>query len=275
MKSCFAGRLVVAALLLTGSKSLALDIIAHRGASHDAPENTVASTMLGWRQGADGVECDIHLTKDGKIIVIHDFDTKKVTGRDRKVVDQTLAELRELDAGAWKGPQWKGEQLATLRELLDTVPPGKRLVIEVKCGPEIMPELERDLKASGKEPEQLLIISFNYDVVVEARKRFPRIPALYLASNKKDKQTGELPTLDSLIAKAKAAKADGLNLEQKFPIDAAFVKRVHDAGLKFYVWTVNDAEAARGLVAAGVDGITTDRPQWLREQLNAAPGKGK
>jgi len=274
MQRFLAGGILFSTLLLGASIASAVDIIAHRGASHDAPENTVASTRLGWRQGADGVECDIHLTKDGKIIAIHDFDTKKVTGRDRKVVDQTLAELRELDAGAWKGPQWKGEKLATLRELLDTVPPGKRLVIEIKCGPEILPELERDLQASGKGPGQLVIISFNYDVIVDAKKRFPRIPALYLASNKKDKQTGELPTLDSLIAQAKAARADGLNLEQKFPIDAAFVKRVHDAGLKFYVWTVNDAEVARQLVAAGVDGITTDRPEWLRGQLKAASNDG-
>ncbi len=62
-----------------------------------------------------------------------------------------------------------------------------------------------------------------------------------------------------------------MNLEQKFPIDAAFVKQVHDAGLKLYVWTVNDADLARKLVQAGVDGITTDRPQWLREQLGLKP----
>lgn len=257
----------IATLFTAGITSFAVDIIAHRGASYDTPENTVASTRLAWEQGADGAECDVHLTKDGKIIVIHDFDTKKTAGHEGKVVDQTLAELRRLDAGSWKGPQWKGEKLPTLRELLDTVPPGRRLVIEVKCGPEIMPELERELKASGKGPDQLVIISFQYDVVVQAKQRFPDIPAFYLASNKKDKVTGELPKLGELIAKTKAAKSEGLNLEAKFPVDAAFVKQVHDAGLKLYIWTLNDAARARELVAAGVDGITTDRPQWLREQL--------
>lgn len=247
--------------------SFAVEIIGHRGASHDAPENTVASTRLAWKQHADASECDIWLTKDGKIIVCHDATTKKTAGHDGKIVEQTFAELRKLDAGSWKGEQWKGEKLPTLGELLDTVPPGKRLVIEIKTGPEIVPQLERELKASGKKPDQMIIISFNYDSVRESKKRFPKIPAFYLASNKKDKVTGELPNLDKLIAQAKAAKSEGLNLESKFPIDAAFTKQVHAAGLKLYVWTVNDAELAKKLVEAGVDGITTDRPEWLREQL--------
>ncbi len=188
-------RSLATAFLLLCMHSHAVDIIAHRGASYDAPENTIASTKLAWEQQADASECDVWLTKDGRIIVCHDDNTKKTAGRDRKLVDQTLAELRELDAGLWKGPQWKGEKLPTLRELLDTVPPGRRLVIEIKCGPEIMPELARDLKASGRKADQLAIISFNYDSVREAKKMFPDIPAFYLASNKKDKVTGELPML--------------------------------------------------------------------------------
>lgn len=253
--------------LLGGLTCSAVEIIAHRGASHDAPENTVASTRLAWQQGADGSECDIWLTKDGRIIVIHDDNTRKTAGRDRKVAEQTFAELRALDAGAWKGAEWKGEKLPALDELIATVPPGKRLVIEVKCGPEILPEVERALQASGRPSSQFVIISFNYDVVVEAKRRIQQIPAFWLHSYKKDKQSGKLPELPALIAKAKAARADGLNLNYEFPIDAAFAKQVHDAGLKLYVWTVNDDIVARRLVEAGVDGITTDRPQWLRERM--------
>jgi glycerophosphoryl diester phosphodiesterase len=269
--------LFLATSLGGGLTSPAVDIIAHRGASHDAPENTVASTKLAWKQGADGSECDVWLTRDGQIIVIHDANTKKTAGLDRMVVEQTLAELRELDAGRWKAAKWKGEKLPTLEELIATLPNPeirnpksehpRRLVIEIKCGPEILPELERVLKASGRPPAQFVIISFNYDVVTQARPRFPDIPILWLHSYRKDKQTGEMPKLPDLIARAKAARSDGLNLNHEFPIDAAFVKQVHDASLKLYVWTVNDAVKARELVAAGVDGITTDRPEWLRSQL--------
>src|SRR5262245_24153707 len=99
-----------------------LEIIAHRGASHDAPENTVASFQEAWRQKADSAELDIQLTKDGRIVVLHDSTTKRTTGTDLKVSEQTLAELRKLDAGSWKGEKFKGEKLPTLAEMLATAP---------------------------------------------------------------------------------------------------------------------------------------------------------
>lgn len=257
-------------LLLLGlaAQTSAVDIIGHRGASHDAPENTLAAFKLGWEQGADGVELDIWLTKDGQIICLHDADTKRTTGVAKKVAESTLAELRVLEAGSWKDAKWRAEKLPTLAEALALIPTGKRLVIEIKCGVEVLPALKRDLKAAGRPAAQLVIISFKHDVCAEAKKLFPKIPVLFLSSFKQDKASGAWsPTAGELIHKAKSAGLDGLNLSYKGPLDAAFVKQTHAAGLKFYVWTVNDAEIARKLVAAGADGITTDRPGWLRGQL--------
>lgn len=257
-------------LLLLGlaAQSAAVDIIAHRGASHDAPENTLAAFKLGWEQGADGVELDIWLSKDGKIVCLHDADTKRTAGVAKKVAESTLAELRALEAGAWKDAKWRGEKIPTLTEALTAIPSGKRLVIEVKAGVEILPSLVRDLRAAGKPDAQLVIISFKHDVCAEAKRLFPKIPVLYLSSFKQDKDTGAWsPLAAELIEKAKSAGLDGLNLSHKGPLDAGFVKQTHAAGLKFYVWTVNDAEIAHKLLAIGVDGITTDRPGWLREQL--------
>ncbi|MSS99876.1 MAG: glycerophosphodiester phosphodiesterase [Pedosphaera sp.] len=259
---------LIGLLLSLATVVSALDIIAHRGASHDAPENTLAAFKLGWQQRADAVELDIWLTKDGKIICLHDANTKRTTGVMKQVGESTLDQLRALDAGAWKDPKWKGEKLPTLAEVLALIPEGKRLVIEIKCGIEVLPALERDIHASGRPAAQLVIISFKRDVCVKAKKIFPQIPVLFLASFKQDKETGAwTPPPDELIRKAKSGGLDGINLGYKGPIDAAFVKKARAAGLKFYVWTVNDTEAARTLVAAGVDGITTDRPEWLREQL--------
>lgn len=257
-------------LLLLGlvAHTSAVDIIGHRGASHDAPENTLAAFKLGWEQGADAVELDIWLTKDGKIVCLHDADTKRTTGVLKKVAESTLDELRTLDAGTWKDAKWRGEKLPTLAEALAAIPAGKRLVIEIKAGVEILPELARDLKAAGKPDGQLVIISFKHDVCAGAKRLFPKIPVLYLSSFKQDKSTGAWsPTAAELIQKAKSAGLDGINLSYKGPLDAAFVNQTHAAGLKFYVWTVNDPEIARKLVAAGADGITTDRPGWLRGQL--------
>ncbi|MES2568955.1 MAG: glycerophosphodiester phosphodiesterase [Verrucomicrobiota bacterium] len=254
-------------LLLLAGLSGAVEIIAHRGASHDAPENTMAAFRLGWEQNSDANELDIHLSGDGQIIVIHDKTTKRTTGVDKPLLQQTFAELRAQDAGSWKAPQWKGEKLPTLAESLATLPDNKRFFIEIKCGAEILPELDRTLKASGKRSDQLVIIGFDYATMSKARERFPDLAIYWLASHAANKTTGQLPNLDELIAKTVAAKLNGLNLDFRFPIDKNLVEKVRSQGLKLYVWTVDDASVARDLVAAGVDGITTNRPAWLREQL--------
>ena len=244
----------------------AVEIIAHRGGAHDAPENTIASFKLGFEQKADAGELDIYLTKDGKAVVIHDKNTKRTAGADRPVVEQTLEELRALDAGSFKGAQWKGEKIPTLAEALATIPDGRRMFIEIKCGAEVLPELERVLRESGKQPRQLAIIGFDYDTMRQAKERLPQHPVYWIVGTKKDTQDTPPPVAE-LIEKAKAARLDGLDLDYRFAIDAAAVAQVKAAGLGFYVWTVDKPEIAKKLIADGVDGITTDRPGWLREQL--------
>jgi glycerophosphoryl diester phosphodiesterase len=244
-----------------------VEIIGHRGASHDAPENTVASFKLGWEQHADADELDIYLTKDGKVVVMHDATTKRTTGVDKKIADSTLDELRALDAGGLKGEQWKGEKIPTLAEALATIPEGKQMFIEIKCGAEVLPELESVLKASGRKPEQLVIIGFCYATMQAARQRFPQSPIYWIVSPKADRESGQFPPIEGLIAKAKEAGLSGLDLDAKYPLDTAAVAKVKGAGLRLYTWTVDDPSLAQKLTAAGVDGVTTNRPGWLRDQL--------
>lgn len=244
-----------ALLLAAGCNAPMPEIIAHRGASVDAPENTLAAFRLGWVQ-ADANELDVHLSQDGRLIVIHDASTKRTAGLDKPVVQQTLAGLKTLDAG-------RGERLPTLEEVLEGMPPDKRLFIEIKCGPEALPELQRVLTPS----KQLVLIGFSIETMSAAKKRFPSLEVCWLQGYKEDKKSGRFPDLDDLITRCRAAGLDGLDLDHKFPVDAAFVGRVHAAGLKLYTWTLNDEAAARRHAAAGVDGITTDRPAWLRSLL--------
>lgn len=256
-------------ILLILSKVEAVEIIAHRGGAwHDAPENTLPAFKVGYDQGADADELDIYLTKDGQVVVIHDNNTKRVTGVDAKVPDKTMDELRALDAGEsmreWRG---KGVKLPMLSEVLALIPAGKRLFIEIKCGPEVLPALEKVLKDSGKKPEQTAIIGFGYDTMREAKAKFPNLAVYWILGWKKDKQTGKYPEIEEVIAKAKAAHLDGLDLDYKFPIDAAFVQKISAAELKLYTWTVDDAGVAKRFSAAGVNGITTNRAGWMREQL--------
>lgn len=263
-------RLTTALLILLPLSASAADpkveIIAHRGASFDAPENTVTAMKLAWTQKADASELDVYLSKDGKAVVIHDPNTKRVAGVDKKVVDQSLAELRTLDVGKWKGARFAGERLPTLEEMLATVAKGKRLLIEIKSGPEIVPELNRLLRASGLKPEQTPIISFNAGVVAAVKKAQPDLQAYWIVSLKPAKGK-KSPTAEELIARAKMIGADGLDLSADATLTAAFARKVKDAGLKLYVWTVNDPKVAKRMVEIGVDGITTDRPGWLRDRL--------
>jgi glycerophosphoryl diester phosphodiesterase len=126
--------------------------IAHRGASFLAPENTVAAAKLAWELGADAVEVDIHLSKDNRIMVIHDKDTKRTCSgkKNLTIADSPSTLLRDLDAGIWKDPKYKGEKIPFLTEIIETVPEGKTLVVEIKCGSEVIPPLVREIEKCKK-----------------------------------------------------------------------------------------------------------------------------
>jgi len=245
------------ALALAGPAAVAqppVEIVAHRGASFDAPENTVAAVKLAWDQKADAAEFDIYLTKDKKIVLMHDKDTKRTAGGVNKVIaGSTLVELSGLDVGRWKGEKFAGERIPTLAETLAVVPGGKRVFIEVKPGPEIVPYLLDELAAAKLPAARTPIIAFDARVIAAVKTARPELPAYWLAAE--------------LVAKAKEIRADGLDLSASPALDEAYTKTIRAAGLKLYVWTVNDAAVAKRMVGLGVDGITTDRPGWLREQL--------
>ncbi|MGB1875094.1 MAG: glycerophosphodiester phosphodiesterase family protein, partial [Akkermansiaceae bacterium] len=132
-------------------------VIAHRGASAAAPENTLPAFQLAWQQGADGIEADFLLSKDGHIVCFHDKDTKRITGKKLLVKDATLAELRQLDVGAWKDARYAGTRIPTITEVLATVPEDKKCFIEIKCGAEIVEPLLREIEASTIKRDQITI----------------------------------------------------------------------------------------------------------------------
>jgi glycerophosphoryl diester phosphodiesterase len=189
---------------------------------------------------------------------------------DWVVAEKTLEELQTLDAGSWKDPRWKGEPIPTLEEVLATVPAGRRLYIEIKCGPEIVPVLREVLKGSGRPAEETVVISFGLATVREVSKAMPELKTYWLSGWKKDGETGQwLTRVEDLIAGGREAGVDGLDLAANGPLDEDAVARIRATDLEFHVWTVNDPAVARRMISLGVDSITTDRPGWLREQLAA------
>lgn len=246
-------------------------IVAHRGASFEAPENTLAALRLGFAEGADAGECDIRLTRDGHAVLLHDASTRRTADRDLVAATSTLAELCALDAGAWKAPRWAGEKIPTLAEALAIVPAGRRLLVEIKSGVEILPAVAAALtahaaatNAPGAGAGAVVLMSFDRAVTAEAKRRLPAVEVWQITEWRRGL------ALADLIDEALAAGLDGLDLDARFPLDAAEVARVHAAGLRLGVWTVDDPALACRLAAVGVDAITTNRPGWLRARMAGA-----
>ncbi len=234
-------------------------IIAHRGASHDAPENTLASVNLAWERSADAVEVDVHLSKDNRIMVIHDGDTKRTTGAKKVIRESMSPALQSLDASNGMD-QFKGERIPFLEEVIATVPEDKVLFIEVKTDTVIIPPLVDGL-ASSPDKSRLVVISFDFDVCAMMKKEIPSIPVYWLHYTLSGSYKSKW------ISLAVDAGLDGLNFRH-IGISKDYVEAVHGSGMKMFAWTVDDPVEAARLIESGIDGITSNRPAWLSEQLN-------
>lgn len=246
----------------------AINIIAHRGASFDAPENTLASINLAWEQNADAVEVDVHLSKDNEVVVIHDYDTGRTTGIFEPVKNQTLSELKLLDAGSWKDHKWRMEKIPSLREVLRIVPENKRIFIEIKNDPDCLVPVKNLLSEISLHHSQIVIMDFNFETVVKARGMFPDIEVLWLhefIGETNDEIISK--RLDEVISIAAKHKFHGVNIENVSAVNKSFIDKTKAMGLKCYCWTVDDPFRAKELVENGIDGLTTNRPGWLRKKI--------
>ncbi len=241
-------------------------IVAHRGASHDAPENTIPAFELAWQKNADAIEGDFYLTTDGKIVCFHDGNIKRVTGVDLEIKECSYDQLRDLDAGAWKDEKFKGTRIPTLKQVLEVVPDGKMIYVEIKCGPEIIPSMLKEFEKSGLKDEQIVIISFNESVIKAMREKAPQYKANWLSGFKEENGV-VTPTLESVLATLKDIKATGFSSSHKL-IEKDFIDAVKNAGYEYHVWTVDDTDIANRFKTWGAGSITTNRPEFIRENLN-------
>jgi glycerophosphoryl diester phosphodiesterase len=238
-------------------------IVAHRGASKDAPENTIPAFQLAWKQNADAIEGDFLLTKDGNIVCIHDKTTKRTAGKELVVKDSTLNALKELDVGAYHGKEFKGITIPTIAEVLAIVPEGKKIYIEIKCGAEIIPALLDELKKSRLKAEQIVVICFNTEVIQELKSKAPQYKAYWL-SNIRTRRSGKIkPSLETILRTLEEIKADGLSSSKS--INEVFIKSVMEKGFEYHVWTIDDIETARCFRKWGAKSITTNSPEMLKE----------
>jgi len=262
MKPIITTGILIACTLFASAQSPRF--IAHRGASHKAPENTISAFKLAWAENADGIEGDFYLSTDGEVVCFHDKDLKRVAGRDRKIEEMSWKELSTLDVGAWKSPEYKGEKMPRLADVLDVLKPGKLFYLEIKDGPEIVAPIGKILAAKKADPKQVIFIAFDPEVVRECRKQLPQFQAHWLSSLKGADDAGKA---DAYMKELESTGAQGFQFDWKAPVGAEWVKGLKAKNYTITSWTVNDADAARRMIAYGVDFITTDRPGGLREEL--------
>ena len=231
--------------------------IAHRGASWDAPENTLASVNMAWAMDVEVVEIDIHLSKNNKIMVIHDDNTIRTTGEDYDVINTNSKVLRKLDAGSFKGEQFKGEKIPFLEEVIGTIPAGKKLVVELKSRDNVLPGLKKIMK-NNKKASQLIFICFDKETIIKIKEAFPENHCYWLCSNR-----------DFMLANIHSVAQAGLDgVGFRFSIiDEHVMELVQKLDLELFTYTVNEPDEARRLINLGVRQIATDRPEWLKNQI--------
>ncbi|MFD7431048.1 glycerophosphodiester phosphodiesterase [Streptomyces sp. NPDC059818] len=259
-------------------------VIAHRGASAYAPENTLAAVDKAHALGFDWVENDVQLTEDGVPVVIHDTDLKRTTDAEQvfpdrapwAVKDLTAAEIARLDAGSWFGPQYAGTRVPTLRQYLDRIGHNRQnLLLEIKS-PEIYPGIERaTLRVlsqagwldGGHVRDRLVIQSFGADSVREVHEQRPDVVTGFLGNP----AVAELPSY--------AAFTDQINPTYT-SVSGAYVTAVHalkgphHKTLRVNAWTVNDAAHALRVSGYGVDGIITNAPDVVRAATGTREAAG-
>lgn len=234
-------------------------IIAHRGASGDAPENTMAAFQLAIDKKADGMELDVHLTKDGEVVICHDDDVKRTTNGQGLIKDMTLEELRRLDAGSWYGESFGGEAIPTLKEFMALVAGTQLLInLEIKNLPYYHKGIEEKLIRSVHEHDMLdrvVISSFDHYALAETARLEPRMKLGVLFSTRIMEPWAYVQQLPFT--------AYSLHPHYSF-VDEAYIRQSHAHGFKVYPYTVNEKEWAIPLTKAGLDGVITNYPDRFR-----------
>lgn len=236
-------------------------IYGHRGALAYAPMNTIPAYELAAEQGADGIELDVHLSKDGHLIIVHDFTVDETTDGEGTVTEMTLPELKALDAGAWFDPKFAGTRIPTLDEVFETVGQKLYINVEVKSLSPHSDGVEEALSTCISKynmQERVIISSFNPSVLARFRKIAPDIPLGYLVSS------GMMAGATQPMILPDDYEARHLSSEM---IDSTQMNWAKEYNHIVNAWTVNDPALARQLRMLGVNGIITDKPDVIRAAL--------
>lgn len=251
--------------------------IAHRGESHDAPENTLPAYKMAVERGF-GFECDIYLSADKRVFTFHDADlTRTTAGACKKKCSEAswADEISKVDVGGWG--KWKGSKFsptrpALLSELLELAVDGRQIYVEVKPGPEIVPYIKEIFaKQTKATPKNTLFISFNAASCKALKEQMPEYKVFWLTGARKGwKPTTPAVTTDDVLKALKETGADGVDmLFDPKVVTAAFIKTIRDAGYEFHVWTVDNLMTSLLAFERGVQTVTTNCAKRQLDEFKA------
>jgi len=231
-----------------------VSIAAHRGASGAAPENTLAAVDRAIEDGADWIEIDVQETADGEVVVIHDSDFMKLAGKELKVWDGTLDQIRSIDVGSWFDAKFGDQRVPTLTEVLEASRNKARVIIELKYYGHDQQLEQRvvDIVEETDMTQDIAIMSLEYSGIRKIRALRPGWTIGLLSAT----AIGDLTKFDTDFL----AASEGL-------VNPRFVRDAHDAGKQVYVWTINDPISLLRMVVFGVDGVITDEPEMVRQAM--------
>jgi len=226
-----------------------MKLIAHRGASADAPENTIAAFELAFVQRADGLELDVWLTKDSRVAVIHDRDLKRTLGKKARIDELTAREASKLG-------------VPMLGDVLELLPPGKRLYVEIKGGAGLVIPLKKELAKHGAKAKDIMLLGFDREVMAEIRRGI-RNHEVWL-----NIEPGEIGPVQPLISELKRLRFHGVSLGYSKKITPHVVDQLRRAKLGTTVWVIDDVVTARRMQLWGFDYLMTNRPAALRGTIS-------
>ena len=239
-------------------------VIAHRGASAAAPENTLLAFELAVQLGAEAIELDAKRTRDGEVVCFHDRTLLRTTGAAGTPGSRTLAELRTYDAGAWKGEAFAGLRVPTLSEVMEAV--GRRLLVNIEltdywADQPRLAEAVAGIVRRHRQERRVLVSSFQSSALAAVEARAPEVARAHLVG------PTWLATRDRFSRRRAEVQAEHLHESLALPARLAANQR---AGKRVHVYTVDDPPAMRRLWGWGVDGLITDVPDVAR-QVREAP----
>lgn len=253
--------LILVAMMCEQKKPDDFVVIAHRGASRAAPENTLSAMKKAIEFGADYAECDVYRTKDGEIVLFHDEEMERTTGQQGMIWEYTLAELREFEVGSWFNEDFRGEPIPTLREVIRMVKGQMKLNIEIKVSGKDTDIAQKvvDIIRSENFANECMVTSFERSAIDKVKEIAPDLITGFIFDEEHppDIFKGSWDVVCS----------------NRSIVDREFVRKAERNGKRLFVWTVNYPYEMKKFIDLGVDGIITDVPDILKDILAKNEGE--